>query len=254
MVLVVIPIQCYLDVLFPCPITCKFVVFFECILEILCMFFANVFDAEIIDNQCELYGSCVVFFHSPGTNLLCLYPCLLRRFLRIVGQESCLRKAVHATLGSDVDASIFGGFLFELVFSDDFIGDITYLDSDEFGTMKRCHEVEVGNVHCRELCRLHGDDTIEEHLATSISAVGVATLPGQLILLPPTVNCIRLGSAFSGLTENTNCPYAMSSLHSASISCSEMNLIVLVGFLMRPPMPFACRLNFLAADRLLAFL
>jgi hypothetical protein len=40
-----------------------------------------------------------------------------------VGQYSCLREAVHAVLGSDVDASIFGGFLSELVFSDDNIGD-----------------------------------------------------------------------------------------------------------------------------------
>ncbi len=58
--LVVVPIQCYPDVPFSCPIARKFVVFFECILEMLCMFFANVFDVEVIDNQCELYGSCVV--------------------------------------------------------------------------------------------------------------------------------------------------------------------------------------------------
>ena len=58
--LVVVPIQCYPNVSFACPITCKFVVFFKCILEILCMFFANIVDAKIIDNQCELYGSCGV--------------------------------------------------------------------------------------------------------------------------------------------------------------------------------------------------
>ncbi len=72
-----------------------------------------------------------------------------------------MREAIHAALGSDVDASVFGGFLSELVFSDDFIRDITYLDLDEIGTMKWCHEVEVGNVHCHELCPLRGDDTIE---------------------------------------------------------------------------------------------
>ncbi len=60
MALVVVPIQSYPDVLFACPIERKFVVFFECILEMLCMFFADVFDAKIIDNQCELYGSCVM--------------------------------------------------------------------------------------------------------------------------------------------------------------------------------------------------
>ncbi len=59
-VLVVVTIQCYPDVLFACPIACKFVVFFKCILVILCMFFAKVFNAKIIDNQCDLYESCVM--------------------------------------------------------------------------------------------------------------------------------------------------------------------------------------------------
>jgi hypothetical protein len=90
-------------------------------------------------------------------------------------------------------------------------------------------------------------------LATSISVVGVATLPGQLILLPPTVNRIWLGSAFLGLTKHMNCPYVMSFLRSAGTLCWEMNWIVLVGFLMHPPMPFASCPNLLAADRLHVF-
>jgi hypothetical protein len=60
-VLVVVPIQSYPDVSFACPIACKFVVFFKFVLEMLCMFFPNLFDAKIVDNQCELYaGLCVV--------------------------------------------------------------------------------------------------------------------------------------------------------------------------------------------------
>ncbi len=153
MVLVVVPIQCYPDVSFACPIACKFVVFFE--------FFANVFDAKIINKQCELYGSCVVLPKSRYQFALPVSVFVEAFFEEFVDQESCLREAVHAALGSDVDASVFGGFLSELVLFDDFIGDITYLDSDEFGAMKRCHEVEVGNVHRHELCPLRGDDTIE---------------------------------------------------------------------------------------------
>ncbi len=163
MVHVLVPIQCYPDVLFACSIACTFVVFFECILEMLWMFFANVFDAEIIDNQGELYGSCVVLPKSRYQFALLVSVFVEVFFKEFVGQESSLREAVHATLDSDVDTSVFVGFLSELVFSDDFIGDITYFDSDEFGTMKRCHEVVVGNVHGHELCPLRGDDTIEEH-------------------------------------------------------------------------------------------
>jgi hypothetical protein len=161
--LVVVPIQCYPNVSFASPITCKIVVFFECILEMLFMFFANVFDAKIINNQCELYGSCVVLPKSRYQFALPVSVFVEAFFKEFVGQESCLREAVHDALGSDVDASIFGGFLSELVFFDDFIRDITYLDSNELGMMKRCHEVKVGNVHCHESCPLHGDDTIEEH-------------------------------------------------------------------------------------------
>jgi hypothetical protein len=82
MAVVVVPIQCYSDVSFACPITGKFVVFFKCVLEMLCMFFANVFDAEIINNQCELYGSCVVLPKSRHQFALLVSVFVLRRFYR----------------------------------------------------------------------------------------------------------------------------------------------------------------------------
>ncbi len=67
------------------------------------------------------------------------------------------------------------------------------------------------------------------------------------------MNHIWLGSAVLGLTKHTNCPYVTSFLQSAGILCLEMNSIVLVGFLMRPPMSFTSHPNLLAADRLHAF-
>ncbi len=70
-------------------------------------------------------------------------------------------EAIHAAFGFDVDASIIGGFVSELAFVADFIRDITSLYSNELGMMQRCHEVEVGNVHCHKLRTLCGDDTIE---------------------------------------------------------------------------------------------
>ncbi len=58
--LVAAPIQCYPNVSFACPIARKFVVFFKCVFEMLCMFFTDVCHAEVINNQCELYWSCVM--------------------------------------------------------------------------------------------------------------------------------------------------------------------------------------------------
>ncbi len=114
MALVVAPIQCYPGVSFACPIACKFVVFFECILEMLCMFFANIFDAEIIDDQCELYGSCVVLPKSRYQFALPVSVFVEVFFKEFVGQESCMREAVHSMLGSDVDASVLVAFSLSL--------------------------------------------------------------------------------------------------------------------------------------------
>ncbi len=79
---VVVPIQCYSNTPFACPITLKFVVFFKCIFEMLCMFFANVFHAKVIDNQCKLYQSCVMFPKARYQLALSVSPCLLRCFSR----------------------------------------------------------------------------------------------------------------------------------------------------------------------------
>ncbi len=107
MALVVFLIQSYSNELFACPIACKFVVFFECVLEMLCMFFANIFDAKIINNQRELYGSCAVLPKSRYQFALLVSMFVEAFFEEFVGKLSCLREAVHAALGSDVDASIF---------------------------------------------------------------------------------------------------------------------------------------------------
>ncbi len=43
-------------------------------------------------------------------------------FEEIIREQSCLWQAVHPSLGLDVDAAIFGGFLSEIIFFDYFIG------------------------------------------------------------------------------------------------------------------------------------
>ncbi len=122
--LVVVTIQCYPNV-FACPIAHKFVVFFKCILEILCMFFADVFYAKVIDAQCNLYWSCVVFLKARYQLALLVFVFVETFSKEIVGQQSCLWDAVHAAPGSDVDAAVFGDFFSDLVFVDDFNRDIT---------------------------------------------------------------------------------------------------------------------------------
>jgi hypothetical protein len=57
----VVPVVCYSNASCTCPFVRKFVVFLVCIFEMLGMFLANAFYSEVVDNQCELYWSCVVF-------------------------------------------------------------------------------------------------------------------------------------------------------------------------------------------------
>ncbi len=120
--------------------------------------------------------------------------------------------------------------------------------------MQRCHEVEVGNVHCHELCTLCGDDTVEEHFGHQ--------------------HFCSWGGYFAGVVDSVTsyrelhlvwfCLFWSDQAYEMPICdifhgvcgtlCWKMNLTVLVGFFMRPPMPFANRPNLLAADRLHAFL
>ncbi len=92
LVVVVVPIQCYPDVSFACSITRKFVVFFKCILEMLCMFFANNFMPKTSTTSVNCIGL-VSCYQRPGTNLLCWYLCLLRHFLRslLANNSTCGR-------------------------------------------------------------------------------------------------------------------------------------------------------------------
>ena len=56
-------------------------------------------------------------------------------------------------------------------------------------------------------------------LATSVSTLGVMTSPSELILSPPIVNRVRLGSAITSRTVHTNCLCVTSRFRSSSTSC-----------------------------------
>ncbi len=61
LVFFVVPVQCYPNVSCSCPTACEFVIFLECVFEMLGVFLAFVFHPEVVNNQCELYRPCGVF-------------------------------------------------------------------------------------------------------------------------------------------------------------------------------------------------
>ena len=64
-----------------------------------------------------------------------------------------------------------------MVFFDDLFRDVMEIDVDVFGSLEWCHEIEVGYIHCHEGVSLVDMMMLKRSLATSMSAVGVATLP-----------------------------------------------------------------------------
>ena len=59
--LVVVPFYVNSDVTFACPICCDLVMLFENLFEMVGVFFANIFDSEIVYYECELDRAGVVF-------------------------------------------------------------------------------------------------------------------------------------------------------------------------------------------------
>ena len=67
------------------------------------MFFANICNAEIIDDECELYWSPFVL-PKAWDELALVVAAFIESFLEeFVCQEACLREAVHALIGFFVD-------------------------------------------------------------------------------------------------------------------------------------------------------
>jgi hypothetical protein len=83
-------------------------------------------------------------------------------------------------------------------------------------------------------------------LTVIISTVGVLTLNGQTIQLPPTVSIVRFWSSFSGRYVTTVFPYVMFHLWSSGILSYLMNTMVSVPLV--PGMPWARRPNSLVYD------
>ncbi len=86
------------------------------------MLFTDVFDAKIVHNQGEPYGS--PFMSEEAWRVLhFVVPMYLQTLLEeFVGQSARLGKAINASDDPHVDVTIFD-FAFQVVFSDEVVGD-----------------------------------------------------------------------------------------------------------------------------------
>ena len=153
-----------------------------------------------------------------------------------------MRQTVHALLGSNVDAAIQCCLFSEVVFFDDFVLDVAQFHSDEFRSVQRCHEVKVGDVHCHEACAFCGDGGGGGNFSRIVDSV---SSDSELCLI---------GFSLFGSYCAHKLPVHNVSLLLFWYLVLVNELVVLVGFFILLPMPFANHPNLLANERLHAFL
>ena len=106
----------------------------------------------------------------------------------------------------------------EIVFVNEFLGDVGQHDTDVLWSVERGLKVEVFDVKGDRLCALPGENTVEDEFIRSSNAVLVPTSPGYVISWPALVMQVRSRSAFSGLTLHTTFEKATLFLRSGGMS------------------------------------
>ena len=120
-------------------------------------------------------------------------------------------QAIHAKNNFDVHPSVGFKDVKEFVLLDDFIRDVAEVHADEFGAFKRGVEVRVRNIHGHEACPWSGNDTVEQNFGNKHVGSGGGNF-ARVVDVVATYHKVGavMGSFFSGLMAQTNCPYVMS--------------------------------------------
>ena len=120
----------------------------------------------------------------------------------LVGQDSGLRKSINATTNFKVDPAV-ANTVGEVVFCDEFFGDVGEADADIFGSIERSTEIEVADVKNDESGALAREDAVDHEL-DKFKWGGFGTdIAREQMRLPPMVMQVRLGSDFLGRTLQT---------------------------------------------------
>jgi len=92
--------------------------------------------------------------------------------------DACLWETIHTFLDEDIDVSICGSLLFEIVEGNDVVWYVRHFESHVFGANHWCVKIEIFDVNGHELCTFGGDDAVEEDLGGKHVGRGCATIAG----------------------------------------------------------------------------
>ncbi len=140
-----------------------FVVLFESLVKIIQVGIANILDGKVVDNECKHDGAPSVAPEPRGGGCLVVVEFSKGVLEAFVGKDACLGKTVHATALLEVDPRVLGK-LIELVFVNEFLGDVGKLDADVLWRVQRAVKIEVLEVHGGKPGITLGENTVEEQL------------------------------------------------------------------------------------------
>jgi hypothetical protein len=89
-----------------------------------------------------------------------------------------MRQAIHTKNIFDVDAIIRFKEVTEVIFLNDFIGDVSDAHANVFRTFERGIEIKVGNVHGHEASIRSENDTIEQDFGNEHVGSGSGDVAG----------------------------------------------------------------------------
>ncbi len=157
----VVPLKCHTGKAGAIDFLRDFIVLPESLAKMIQVGIANVLDGKVIDNECKYDGVPLVAPETGGGGYLVVVEFGKGVLEEVFGKDTCLGEMVHATAHFKVDPGI-PGKLVELVFVDEFLGDVCKLDTDVLWPVEQGVEIEVLEVHGGESSIMLGENTVDE--------------------------------------------------------------------------------------------
>ncbi len=129
MVWVVVPCECHAGKASAINFFRDFIVFLEGLANMIQVGIANILNGKVVNNECKNEGVPLVTPETRGGGCLVVVEFGKAVSKEFVGKDACLGETVHATANFKVDPGVTGKFV-ELVFVNEFLGDVSKLDAD----------------------------------------------------------------------------------------------------------------------------
>jgi hypothetical protein len=116
---------------------------------------------KVVDNEGEADGTCVLFPQTGGCLALAVSVFLEAFFEQLLGNDTCLWKAVHPLLNLAVVVDVRGGFAAKVVVLDDVVWHVGNAKAHVFISGHRGIEIKILDVHRHEFCSIGRDDAVD---------------------------------------------------------------------------------------------